>query len=360
MLKLEIQAGRTLLISGPASVRLEDGLVSIFGAPIHRRGRFTVRREKQIPIEIVEDSKFDVEFGERATYLEVEGSTVPESWKEATGRIGTYGESKILIIGSTDTGKSTFSIYLTNQMVKNNRRVAIVDADIGQSDLGPPGSIGLSLVTEPLIEFEGATVEAMIFIGETSPSRVVDRVINGIMKLEAKIPYGTVKVINTDGWVADEGAIEYKVKMAERLAPSLIIGLDDVGELDTIMSRVKTPKMKIRVPKYIKVRSREERKHIREHGYRRYLREAVYRNFLLDRIEAPDLLERKPEKGNILGFIDNDGFMVGIGIFESLNRRRGILRAYTNVNFRKVSRVECGNIRLSPQGQELPFSLDQT
>jgi len=359
-LKLEIQAGRTLLVSGPASVRLEEGLVNIFGAPIHRRGRFTVRREKQIPIEIVEDSKVDVEFGERATYLEVEGSTVPDSWREATRRIESSGESKILIIGSTDTGKSTFSIYLTNQMLKNKKRVAIVDADIGQSDLGPPGSIGLSLVTEPLTELEGATVEAMIFIGETSPSRVVDRVINGILKLETKIPYGTVKVINTDGWVADEGAIEYKVRMVERLEPSLVIGLDEGGELDPIMSRVKTSKMKINVPKYVKVRSREERKHIREHGYRRYLREAVYRNFLLDRIEAADLLDKKPEKGHILGFIDSEGFMVGIGIFESLNRRRGILRAYTKVDFRKVSRIECGSIRLTPQGQELPFSIDQT
>ncbi|MGQ9543802.1 MAG: Clp1/GlmU family protein [Candidatus Bathyarchaeia archaeon] len=359
-MRLEIQAGKTLLISGPASIRIEDGLANIFGAPIHPRGKITVRREKQVPIEIIEDSEVDAELGERASYLEIQGSTVPDSWREVARGIGALDGGKVLVIGSTDTGKSAFSIFLTNHMLRLNRKVAVLDADVGQSDLGPPGSLGLSLVTKPLIEFEGANVEAMIFIGETSPSRVTEKVIRGILKLETKIPYATFTVINTDGWVVDEAAVEYKVRMAEGLGPSLIIGLDEMGELDPIMSRINLPKMKIQVSKYIRVRSREERKHIRECGYRRYLRGAVYKNFLLDKVKADDFLKKKPDRGDILGLLDDEGFMVGIGIFEDLNRRRGILKAYTNVDFRKVAQIECGNIRLSPQGQELPFNINQT
>ncbi|MEM3018447.1 MAG: polyhydroxyalkanoate depolymerase, partial [Candidatus Bathyarchaeia archaeon] len=59
------------------------------------------------------------------------------------------------------------------------------------------------------------------------------------------------------------------------------------------------------------------------------------------------------EGKELLGFLDSDGLLLGIGILESLLRRRKILRAYTNVSPREVAEIECGRIRLSCRGEEL-------
>ena len=54
-------------------------------------------------------------------------------------------------------GKSTFGIYLLNRILSLQRRrgaptgVALLDVDVGQPELGPPGLIGLHVVTEPLL-----------------------------------------------------------------------------------------------------------------------------------------------------------------------------------------------------------------
>jgi polynucleotide 5'-hydroxyl-kinase GRC3/NOL9 len=55
----------------------------------------------------------------------------------------------ILLLGATDTGKTTFLTWLANTLLVQQRRIAIVDADVGQSSLGPPTTIGLSVVAKP-------------------------------------------------------------------------------------------------------------------------------------------------------------------------------------------------------------------
>src|SRR5512136_3343455 len=50
-----------------------------------------------------------------------------------------------ILLGATDTGKSTLAKFLIFNLCQRGLKVALVDADIGQSFLGPPTTIGLSL-----------------------------------------------------------------------------------------------------------------------------------------------------------------------------------------------------------------------
>ena len=43
-----------------------------------------------------------------------------------------------IILGATDTGKSTLAKFLIFNLCQRGLKVALVDADIGQSFLGPP------------------------------------------------------------------------------------------------------------------------------------------------------------------------------------------------------------------------------
>ena len=50
-----------------------------------------------------------------------------------------------IILGATDTGKSTLAKFLIFNLCKRGLKVALVDADIGQSFLGPPTTIGFAV-----------------------------------------------------------------------------------------------------------------------------------------------------------------------------------------------------------------------
>ncbi|MBS7622554.1 hypothetical protein KEJ39_02610 [Candidatus Bathyarchaeota archaeon] len=352
-MRFELQSGRALLVSGPASLMVEKGSAEILGAPLHPKHGVVIKKEKQLPIETVEDSVLEARLGERASYLEIDGTTIPESWYAAVEAFKSLGRGRAFVLGSADTGKSTFCTFLTNHMIKAGAEVSVVDADIGQSDLGPPGTVGLSIIKRPMTALEYAGVYRMAFVGETSPSPVTERVIESIVKVADRAPEDIPMVINTDGWITDGDAVTFKVRMIRRLMPDLIIGLAERDELDEILDATTVPSVKIQVPKYVKARGREERRRLREYGYRRYLRGAVHKNIFLERVKIDGLLKARCKGKELLGFLDSDGLLLGIGILESLIRRRKILRAYTNVSSREVAEIDCGRIRLSCRGEEL-------
>ena len=60
----------------------------------------------------------------------------------------------MLIVGNTDTGKSTFGAYIINEALKIGLRPAIIDADIGQGDLAPPNTIGGAVINTWLLTCE--------------------------------------------------------------------------------------------------------------------------------------------------------------------------------------------------------------
>jgi polynucleotide 5'-hydroxyl-kinase GRC3/NOL9 len=333
-------------------LKFEEGEANVFGAPLKPQQRLIVRGEKQFAIEIIKESTIDGEFGERATYLEIDDNTIPKSWLEVVNKFQKSDYKKILVIGSTDTGKSTLCMFLVNHILKFKESVALIDADIGQSDLGPPGTLGLSMITKPYLQPDNLNVNSMIFIGKTNPSSVTEKIIDGILKLENCILKGTSIVINTDGWILDEEAIAYKLRMIKQLETDTTIILDEGNELYNVFEPNRSF-MRIRVPKFIKTRGREERKKIREHNYKKYLRNAIHRNFSLNGIMIESLLSKRIQSGEMLGFIDPNGFLIGIGILEHINRKKQILRAYTNVNDRNVTSIDCGNIRLMYNGTEI-------
>src|SRR5918999_822328 len=54
-----------------------------------------------------------------------------------------------MVIGEGDTGKTTLVTALANALVERGFRVAVLDADLGQSEIGPPTTIGLGRWTTP-------------------------------------------------------------------------------------------------------------------------------------------------------------------------------------------------------------------
>ncbi|MCL1599162.1 MAG: hypothetical protein M3094_08265, partial [Actinomycetia bacterium] len=79
----------------------------------------------------------------------------------------------VMVIGSTDTGKTTMAKMLVDDAVAVGRTVAYVDADIAASTVGPPACVGLRFVTStPDVETLSQPDE-LRFVGAVEPHGVV-------------------------------------------------------------------------------------------------------------------------------------------------------------------------------------------
>ena len=284
-MKHAVDKGKTLLVDGPASVFVLSGEIDVFGAPLQAGVKLIIRQGKRIPFEVLEKAEFEVTHGEKASLNEVDGSTIPPSWKKAVDDVLSHDKPVIvMVIGGVDLGKTSFCAYLGNRTLKENRTVALIDADLGQADLGPPATISSRILTKAVVDPFELGAENIIFVGTTSPSADVAKVIDGIEELKAKIRQNGVDVliINTDGWIEGEDAIRYKIALTKQTKPDLLIGIQEKNELTFLLGALtETHRLSIESPPMLRKRDREERKLLRELGYKKYLKKAQAETFPL-------------------------------------------------------------------------------
>jgi polynucleotide 5'-hydroxyl-kinase GRC3/NOL9 len=279
-----IEKGKTLLVGGPASIVVLAGKISALGATLTKNNPLLVRRGRAIPFFAEENTLINLTLGEGATAEEIDGDTVPEDWKVSVEKIIHHLKKPylVMVIGAVDCGKTTFCTFLSNHCQKHGLKVAVIDADIGQSDIGPPTTISLGVLSTPLTDIFMLRAESIIFVGLTSPSGIVDRIISGLATLKSKaLNMGIdLVIVNTDGWVQGEGAVEYKLSIAKCLEPNLIVGIQQENELEPILTELEKSRFtitRIKSSPNIKRRDREERKKLREQAYHKYLKGATLR-----------------------------------------------------------------------------------
>ncbi|MEM2320987.1 MAG: Clp1/GlmU family protein [Candidatus Bathyarchaeia archaeon] len=417
-MRQKIERGKTLLVDGPACVALHSGTVIAFGANINAKKHVIVRFGKRIPLEALEDSEVEILLGDKASYEVIDGSPIPPSWEETSEKILSSNDKvKVAVLGSTDSGKSSFSTYLANIALNKGHRVALIDGDLGQSDIGPPGTLGLSILKEPITDPSNLQPDHLIFIGITSPQSVVSKVIGGLMGLiNRALRMGSdFIIINTDGWVEGEDAINYKRQLIRALNPTFAVILWGKGNLTSLMNSLAEDKVNVLLtdtPEKIKKRDRETRKAIREGLYRKYLRDAKIRSVPLNwvKLDGTFTIRGKPdpnlkrrfeeilngkavycesaqdcivlvlrsgatlgdeeksriftafnvpikiifegsERGLLVSLEDEEGRFLGIGTIYCIDYERGTIKIYTNIS--DFLRVHTGRIRLDEKGNEI-------
>ena len=274
-----VEADKTLLLDGPASVALLSGEAEILGAQFKVGSKMVIREGKRVPLEVKENAEFDLQLGEKAALSEVEISTIPKSWENAVATILEQVSQPVtvMIVGGIDSGKTSFYAYLANKALKEKRSVVIIDADLGQSDVGPPSTIGSCRITKPVRDPFEIGAESIYFIGVTSPSGAVPKVIEGIATMKEKALKRDVNIliINTDGWIEGEDAVRYKVDLVKQIKPNVLVAIQEQSELTFLLGALtETQNLAIESSPAVRKRDREERKLLRELGYRKYLKGA--------------------------------------------------------------------------------------
>jgi polynucleotide 5'-hydroxyl-kinase GRC3/NOL9 len=338
-LRRTVEAGKTLLVDGPASVKLCFGKVMVFGGLVARP--IIVRDGKRLPFFVQEKAEFEVLLGQNALVQEVDGDTVPESWvKVAQTVLSTLNKRLVvMVLGKADSGKSSFCTYLLNCLVSAKRKVAVLDGDMGQSDIGPPCTVDYAVTTKSVTELYELQMDNTYFVGVTSPVRAIAKTLDGINALIKEIvtKQPDVVIVNSDGWVLGEDAVKYKTQLAHYLKPDLIVALQMDTELEPLLDNLKDYTItKPESSNYTSQRNPDKRKKLRQINYAKYLQGAKPKTFNTTKltIQEPKNLPKTAEeqKGLLVGFTDAQGKFLGIGVLLEFNKLMAWLKISTAVS----------------------------
>ncbi len=285
-----VKKGKTLLVDGPASVSLLSGRISVLGAPFRIGDKIIVRDGKRVPFGVRKKATFDLMLGEGASFKEIDGGTVPPSWENAAKEVLSLKKPvTVMVMGGADSGKTSFCTFLANEALRKKWKTGVIDADLGQSDVGPPSTIGFNFVSEPVKDLFEIKAENACFVGLTSPSGAVNKVIKGITELKNGIMEADVDflIVNTDGWVDGEDAAKYKIELWKTISPSVVVGIRQEDELTPILTALKEANfLSIDSPRLVQRRNREKRKILRELSYKKYLKQAKVHPFALNWVKV--------------------------------------------------------------------------
>jgi polynucleotide 5'-hydroxyl-kinase GRC3/NOL9 len=293
-MKRVVGTGSSLLVDGPASVTLISGKANVLGAPLRISEKIVVREGKRLPLWVTAKASFDVMLGEGAAVNEVEGGAVSFSWSDAAkGILSLNAPVTVLVLGGGDSGKTSFCTFLVNEAMSKKWTTGVIDADLGQSDVGPPSTVGFSLVAEPVKDLFDIDAEDAVFVGSTSPNRTMSKAIDGLTKLKIRAMKAGVDflVINTDGWVEGEEAVAYKNRLVSKVGASAVVGIQRGDALAPVLDAVRDAKVfVVDSPQLIQARSREKRKLLRELSYKKYLKRAKMHSLSFSWLKLEDSL----------------------------------------------------------------------
>jgi polynucleotide 5'-hydroxyl-kinase GRC3/NOL9 len=139
-----------------------------------------------------------------------------------------------VVVGATDSGKTSFSAMLANSAVRAGVPAAVVDADMGQSEIGPPTAISMGLVDNEIQSLSDIVQRKLFFVGYTSPVNHFAPAIVGTKKMvDAAVQSGrTLVIVDTTGFVRGNLARRLKTYKLQMLEPRHIVALQRKGEAE--------------------------------------------------------------------------------------------------------------------------------
>lgn len=227
--------GRVRLVKGPAVVRV-SGRCSVLGCDLSD-SEVRIRQGKILPFELEGRTRLDVTLGAGAKAWPASPfSAGTRMWRAVVKNIvehaGAKEGLKVLVLGDSNAGKSTFCLYLANRCISAGMKPCIVDSDIGQSDLGPPGVVTFAAPAGPATDLRDAVLRCrkFRFIGSISPPGFEHQIIGATRDiLESEQRAYDIFIVNTDGYIAKQGA-QYKLRMARELLPDVLVCLGAAGQ----------------------------------------------------------------------------------------------------------------------------------
>ena len=315
---------------------------------------------------------------------------IPPSWDRSIARIVKYRWRKVLVVGATDRGKSTYCRVLAHRLGAAGFQVAFVDADIGQKDIGPPATISLAY-PEAEADLAQARLAGLYFVGAVNPTGHLLPITVGTRRLvdAAKAPF---VIIDTTGLIRGNGRILTAYQI-ESLQPEVIVAIERGRELEAIIRPYRYYNfIRLRPSPQVMSKSRDQRRAAREQAFRAYFQDA--RAVVLDlkglvmqrcllftgrRFEDPRFLYAEQtsegiigvaaasppveqagvqvlpagfEQNRLCGLADRHGRGLGLAIVVALDFSKETIALLTPVPLQAIKILQFGSLYLDADGRE--------
>jgi polynucleotide 5'-hydroxyl-kinase GRC3/NOL9 len=201
--------------------------------------------------------------------------TPDASWLAAVDRAAAA--RVVLVIGEADTGKTSFTSFLADSLLTRGLSVGVVDADLGQSDIGPPTTVGLGRVRRPVERLADAEVVGLYFVGSTSPQgHLLPTVLGTRLMVQKALRLGFDRVIvDTSGLIQGEMGRLLKQHKIDLVEPDLVLCLQRNGECEHILrpceAGTRPAILRLASSGATRRRSQEERRQHRERSLQAHL-----------------------------------------------------------------------------------------
>lgn len=270
----------------------------------------------------------------------------------------------LMVLGNPDVGKSTFSRFLYQRLCAVFRHVAYLDGDPGQSTLGPPGTMTLALAAEGEDAFPPRGRIWRSFVGSISPRGHMLQVLTGAARLTAAARMAGVQAVIYDstGFVQPVGGgAHLKLAKIDLLRPAFLLALQQERELETLL-------IPLRRSQHLRVLDLppSPAAHQRERSMRQAHRVVQYARYFANahslKVKWPQFaVFPSPDFGpNLLVALeDADGFTIGLGIVEEVNREGwGVILQTPLTSTKGVAAIRLGDMAIDLPNfsdRQLPF-----
>ena len=286
--------------------------------------------------------------------------------KEWFGLLDVLEEEKgiSILLGATDTGKSTLATFLISHLCQRGLKIGLVDTDIGQSSLGPPATISFALFkSHPDWDIILSQPE-IFFVGSTTPEGHFPIHLKGVKRMMDRVAsYGPdVILVDTTGFVSGDAGRELKRRKINLVSPRLILALQKDDEIEPILEQYKENALyKIyRVPLSEQVRSRsmEDRRINRTNKFRDYFRYSVIQELAIEEVKiegevldpdgAPLPLDWSLRtNGLLIGLKDGNDEILALGLVRNYIEEKKVVRVFTPLReMERVRALQLSSLRL--------------
>ena len=196
--------------------------------------------------------------------------------------VQTIAQSKgtVMLIGSTDCGKTTTAKYMLTKLCSISSKIGFIDSDIGQSTLGPPGTIGAATFSkfnpQKDCEMQAQNLK-LTFIGEFTPVGHIMELIFGIKKMLDYLNQlnCAIILIDTTGLVHGKTGLYLKKSKIELIKPDHLIFFHKNKDLLTLINiQTKAQNHFLTILDSVKTRSFEQRRSYRNRKITTYFKDS--------------------------------------------------------------------------------------
>jgi len=258
---------------------------------------------------------------------------MPPGWAEKIAQQfltqGLIQKGICLILGAADTGKSTLAMTLAKYALSSGP-VGIIDADVGQSHIGPPGAVGWALVDNPQVDYSRLSVGGISFVGDVTPVGHLLQLTAAVTQCVRRVSKkADLIIIDTPGFIYGPAAAALWWTVQQILQPELILAVQRGDELSDILAGLQGLDLRLELvscPSQIRLKSPQNRRSYRQRRFNKY-----FQNSCVYNIDLSDIAVRprrnligKNLTGHIAALRDGGGVDVAMGLIMEWQNDRNI------------------------------------